>query len=91
MEESHWTPDPDALLRRAASDNRTAAVEEAIDEAASRLPCDECGSNDRPIIDKPERLSLDWWDDPSSYIACAGCGAYLGYLPPNLEMLRNQL
>lgn len=51
---------------------------------ARDLPCEKCGSSATPIVRSPERGSIDWWDDPSAYFACADCGAYLARLPPYL-------
>ena len=54
---------------------------EALAEARKELPCSECGSTAEPVTRKPERLSANWWDDPSAYLACRDCGNYFAPLP----------
>ena len=56
-------------------------VEAARARAAEDLPCPDCGSTARPLIRKPRRMSISWWDDPSCYIGCADCARYLAEIP----------
>jgi hypothetical protein len=53
----------------------------AMDAARQQLPCSNCGSNNEPVLTKPERGTADWWVDPSVYIGCASCGTYLQLWP----------
>jgi hypothetical protein len=39
--------------------------------ASARCPC---GSRDAPVMQKPEKGSADWWDDPLEYLGCPSCG-----------------
>lgn len=49
--------------------------------AAKHLPCSSCGSTREPAVCKPTHGSAEWWDDPSPYIGCADCGAFMTLAP----------
>ena len=38
--------------------------------------CPHCGSNAAPVLMKPLKYTLDWWDDPGSYWDCPDCDRY---------------
>jgi hypothetical protein len=81
MEPPYSTPHPDAFDSGLTYDEHAVIGAEAQAQAHDQLPCRECGSTAEPVTRKPERLSADWWDDPSAYLGCADCGAYLEPLP----------
>ena len=81
MEPPESTPHPDAVFAALTRDEHARVRAEAQDAARAELPCECCGSTAEPVVRKPERLSAEWWDDPSAYLACADCGCCLALLP----------
>lgn len=51
--------------------------------------CPFCGSDRAPRLEKPEHGSPDWWDDPSAWAYCAGCGENLGQPVPTYSRQRS--
>lgn len=85
MEPPESTPDPDQFFRRLTTDEHAGLRTQALAAARAELPCSRCGSVAEPIARRPERLSYQWWDDPSPYLACRDCGNYLEALPVWLQ------
>lgn len=44
-------------------------------------PCPDCGSAEEPEPVKPRKQTVQWWDDPSPYWRCPGCGSSRGDVP----------
>jgi hypothetical protein len=41
-------------------------------------PCPACGLVGPPVLEKPERESAEWWDDPGAWWVCAECSHLYG-------------
>lgn len=59
------------------------AEERAPETGTSKVRCPTCGNATTPLVKEPAFGSAEWWDDPSGYLACADCGAFLAWAFPS--------